>query len=162
MVQNKDWGPSLWNILHTVAEHLGKSAVPLLLADEVRLWIQLVKVTEGVMPCALCRGHYAEWKKQHPPEATFTARLGPESFKEAARKWLWELHEEVNQRNGQASFPFENLAPTYAPRRKQDLQKDLETLLEVLKKATLIRELDYEYVKLWRGRLDHLRKMIGL
>jgi hypothetical protein len=162
MVQNKDWGPSLWNILHTCAEQLGKSPVQILLADEIRIWVQLLKVTEGIMPCALCRKHYSEWKKQHPPDAAFNVRLGAEHFKDAARKWVWELHEQVNQRNGQPSFAFENLGPTYSARKKQDLQKDLDTLLEILKKAAILREVEYEYVKQWKGRLDLLRKMIGL
>jgi hypothetical protein len=153
MANNSEWGPPLWRILHTLAERLGRQASPILVADETRLWAQLLKGVEAVMPCAICRGHYAAWKKAHP-------------FQHGeSRKWLWDLHEAVNARRGvapEARVAFADLTAIYGARRtRMDLQEDIRIFLAILQKAALTGAVDGGHVRVWKGVLATLRSLLG-
>ena len=174
MVQNEDWGPPLWRILHTVAEKLGRQTVGLLAADEVRTWVNLLQVTEGIMPCALCRKHYGAWKKAQPPQALLDLNRPGQGmfFREAARKWLWDLHEAVNERKrsqvvvAEASVPvsptLEELESLYGARTRVEFQEDVTTLVKVLQKAALLTLINPVFLKQWQAHLSMLRPLIGI
>lgn len=160
MVQNSEWGPLLWRILHTCAEKLGRQTVPSLHADEQRAWIQLLRVTEGIMPCALCRKHYGGWKKRRPLEALQSGNR--ETFREAARRWLWDLHEDVNaRREVVGGVAWEALEEMYGGRGGAELQQDVETLVKLLKGAAMLRQIEGAYLREWQGKLRLLRALIG-
>ena len=93
MTQVQEWGPHIWKILHYHAEYAGNSV---LLADEIRAWTSLLRNTEGVLACAVCREHYRAWRAAHAVEEFIGA--GKYSFQELLRRWLWDLHEYVNDR----------------------------------------------------------------
>jgi hypothetical protein len=158
MVQNADWGPPLWRILHTAAERLGRQPTGLLAADERRAWIQLLKVTEGILPCAQCRKHYGEWKKARPVDG-----LGAGSaLRPSSREWLWRLHEAVNERTG-APGPrptLEEVEALYAPAAK-DLAKEFDTLRKVIQDALLRGLLDGRHWSEWTTKLRFLRSLWG-
>jgi hypothetical protein len=61
--------------------------------DEVNRWIFLLKAVENAMPCALCR----DTTRSGSPRTRlqFTALRGV-PLRERARKWLYDLHENVN------------------------------------------------------------------
>ncbi len=92
--QNAIWGPPLWRVLHILAEQTGKSKLKVVQEDEVRRWIQMMRAVEHVMPCALCRGHYKEWITRYSLNGLLALRGA--AFREEARKYVWQLHENVN------------------------------------------------------------------
>lgn len=159
MVQNSEWGPPLWQILHICAEKSGKQFTNQLHIDETRAWIQLLKLTEGILPCPLCQKHYKAWCMKHPPTRFLDIR-SPVAFNEALRKWLWELHDTVNRQREHIGPTFEEATALYADKRTSELQQALERLLEVLQRATLERRIDGAFVREWKLRLSFLRKFL--
>ena len=176
MVQNSEWGPPLWRLLHTLAERLGRQTVPLLAQDEFRAWIAVLQGVEGIMPCQLCRGHYRAWRTARPLEGLFGSA-------DASREWLWALHEDVNERRGVAAdgrvtgqatpgrsalpqaeaVTFAQLGDVYgaAKRGRQEIQQDMDILLKVLGQAALERLVNGQMVREWRQKVVLLRRIMS-
>ena len=157
MVQNAEWGPPLWHILHTLAEKLGRQTHPLLIQDEARLWGQLLLQTNTILPCKLCQAHYREWRTRHSLEGVRGTYLRDES-----RRWLWALHENVNEERGvQSGIDLSGVEALYSGRSAGEMQADLETLLGVLQRATQTGLLDGGPVRTWKGTLGLFRRVVG-
>jgi len=157
MVLNEEWGPPLWRILHSLAEHLGRQTIPLLEVDERRAWIGLLRSIEGVMPCAKCRSHYRAWRIKMPIEKCMNSY----SFKDDAREWLWSLHTEINTENGKAGPTLEEVPALYGSRTSQDIQDDINALLKVLQTAVIQRSVLADTVRIFRTALSLLRRLSG-
>ena len=157
MAQIQEWGPHIWKILHYHAEYAGSS---LLLKDEIRAWTALLKHTEGVLACALCREHYKKWRLTHSVEDFL--RRDKDTFRELLRKWLWDLHEYVNDQRGvpvERRLPFERLG-IYKDMSTQEIAQSVSTLKEVLKKAVLYRQVNPVYVTEWFSALTFLKRLM--
>jgi hypothetical protein len=157
MAQIQEWGPHIWKILHYHAEYSGNS---MLLADEIRAWISLLKHTEAVLPCAVCREHYRGWRTTHPLEE-FIGR-DKDTFRDLLRTWLWTLHEGVNDTKAVAverRVPLEALS-SYKEMSRQEISQCISTLKEVLQKAVLYRQVNPIYVTEWLRALKFLQKLI--
>jgi hypothetical protein len=161
MVQNSDWGPHLWRILHAGAEKMGRQTSPMLAADELRAWISFLKGTEGIMPCALCRKHYGEWKKERPPEKL--AAWSGVYLQSECRKWVWDLHERVNARAGvQSSIMFDSLQTLYGAYKKEDLMKEYDELHRVIQIAIAQGLINGAHWREWVAKFRFLRSLWGL
>ena len=158
MVQNSEWGPPLWRILHTLAERVGRQSIPMMMQDELRAWIGVLLGVEAIMPCQMCRGHYRAWRTKRPLEGLYGGT-------DASREWLWSLHEEVNEQRGVAAeqrVPFARLGELYgAGRSRQEFQQDIDTLVAVLLRAAQQRLVDGGVVREWQKRLGLLRRLVG-
>lgn len=157
MSQIQEWGPHVWKILHYHAEYAGSS---MLLTDEIRAWISLLKHTEAVLACAVCREHYKRWRTTHPIEE-FLGK-DKDTFRDLLRKWLWDLHESVNDQKDvpvEHRLPFEGLS-VYKEMSRQDISQSVSTLKEVLQKAALYRQVNPIYVTEWLRALKFLQKLI--
>ena len=155
MAQIVDWGPPLWRALHSMAERAGTSVIEL---DEVRAWINVLRLTEGVLPCAMCRAHYRGWRQSHPLEEFLGSR--GQFFRDRVREWVWGLHNEVNHRRGVEVFPLESLEK-YKEVSSRDLQDTLQGVVKVFDKATLHRQVSPVYVADWRKAVVLLRKLMN-
>jgi hypothetical protein len=149
------WGPPLWKLLHSMAERAGTSVLEL---DEIRAWISFLRLTEGVLPCAMCRAHYKEWRQTHPLEDLLRARR--DSFRAALREWLWGLHNAVNARREIGVESLEILE-RYREVTRKEIHDTLENIVKYLGQATLQRQVNAEYVANWRRALILLRKFIN-
>ena len=158
-MNNSEWGPHLWKILHITAEKCGTQPSYLLHMDEIRAWIALIEIVEAILPCPLCQKHYREWRKTNPLRRLLEERTGS-SFQLAARTWLWRLHDTVNAQRGVARFSLDEALELYSTLGSTDLQQALEKLLEVLERAKLQRLIDGAYIREWRKRLATLRVLI--
>lgn len=158
-VQNSFWGPPLWRTLHTLAEKLGRQTTPMIEADETRYWIQLLKSVGGVMPCALCRNHYEAWRKSHPLEEYQPLRRV--ALRDAARKWLWSLHETVNKDRGVTGPTIDQMEEMYGRRSPADVKKDLELLSTMSKQAMIQRLITGEQYRTFREKMVLLQRTIG-
>ncbi len=125
--KNSEWGPLLWQMLHGCAEKLGKAPSHTIFLDQRREMIFVLRDIENVMPCPLCRNHYKEWRTRRPIDQF------PETqseFREAVRKWLYDLHENVNQSRGlQSGITLDKLGPMYAGYDLKELGKQFAFLL---------------------------------
>lgn len=157
MVANERWGPPLWRILHTLAERLGRQTVRLLETDERRVWVNLLKSIQLMMPCAKCRVHYKDWRLKHPVERFITSY----DLRIDARLWLWSLHEEVNRGKGCLGPALEELPGLYGGRTGQEIQEDIRLLNEALQQAILERLIPPEAVQAFRNCLSMVRRFSG-
>ena len=162
MAQIPEWGPHVWTILHVCAEHTGAYTTEIMMMDQIRAFIKLLRDTEGILPCAMCRGHYRAWRLAHPLEEFLQYRGTP--LKEAIRAWLWGLHESVNLRRElpEESRPALEAVPAmYESISTQELQQHITTLSKVLQTAILYRQIDPVNVANWKRTLGVLRRFIG-
>lgn len=97
-VQNRRWGPALWNLLHSSAERIGLSTLHRLPQEESRLWSQFLKSLRFSLPCPQCRGHYQQFLEVNPPFLHGSSPLRREEM----RVWLYRLHLAVQERLGTA------------------------------------------------------------
>lgn len=108
--QNNEWGPTLWKIIHTLAERAGKIGNVYLQADERRAWPLFLKTLVPTIPCPYCKEHLQTYVSQHP----FELPAGYYDVNQYVRTWFYDLHESVNQRIEKPSFLFTELATRYA------------------------------------------------
>jgi len=158
MTQISEWGPHLWKVLHGYAEHAGNSVTPV---DEIRAWIHVLRLTEGALPCAMCRAHYRTWRTNNPLEDFLSDR--GEVFREKLRHWLWAIHDSVNgSRNLEPDQrpSYEDIATLYRDIPQQELYQSFTTLVKILEKAILHRQVNPVYVADWRRALLLLRKLL--
>ena len=81
------WGPHAWIFLHTISLQYPTSPTQIEKVKH-REWLNNLKY---VIPCQKCRNHYSNYITKNPPNL--------ESKKEFV-DWVWELHNDVNKRNG--------------------------------------------------------------
>ena len=120
----------------------------------------VLRNTEGVLACAACRNHYKVWKQAHPLEE-FVGR-DKYSFKEMLRRWIWELHESVNddkQVPAERRMPFERLI-SYKEIPRYEIAQSIATLKDLFQKSVLHRQLNAVYVKEWLRTLNFLQKLM--
>ena len=157
MPSNKEWGPTFWTLLHGLAERLGNQTIETMAADEAREIVFVLKEVEFVMPCEKCRAHYHEYKMKNPVDG-FTQRRG-QYLRLGVREWLWRLHEQVNQRNGAAAFPIEELTPMY---KHSDIASTWQTLFKYLQGSVANGLILSDALKSFRRHLSLLRSSIGV
>lgn len=115
-VNPSEWGPPLWRILHWLAEQVGQQNSKILQADENEAWKRLFRILAQVLPCAMCRGHYLNYMKGHFDLDKISNTTNQIEKYELIRRWLFELHEDVNVRRGVGSsgITLDTLKEVYA------------------------------------------------
>ncbi len=125
------WGPIAWSILHSTAERVGRGVFPLYQPDERRTWISLFKSIGKMIPCPVCKEHYLAYSKENDPEPTLkTISYG--DMREYIRRWIWDLHNWVNQSHSKPEFPYDSLTPTY---KDVNIRAELKRFREPLELA---------------------------
>jgi hypothetical protein len=91
-----EWGPSFWKLLHLISMRIGSTTNAVLLADEIRLFEQLLIVLQKTLPCKDCQEHYTAYYNQVKPPAL--NNLSAENVRTTVKQWLLTLHNAVNVR----------------------------------------------------------------
>ena len=102
--QNSIWGPSLWLILHSACERIGSQHLNRLPLEEARIWFGLLNSLRYSLPCPQCKKHYTIYSNQTPIMQV---------TKDIVRRWLFNLHDQVNQRNQKESIPYDSIVSQY-------------------------------------------------
>jgi hypothetical protein len=140
--KNSEWGPLLWTLLHGGVEKMGSSAIRSILDDQRREFILVLKTVEGIMPCALCRNHFREFRMK---QSIDKLPVDPSEFKIASRKWLFDLHDAVNERNQRPWVLTVDMLPSlYA---SSDLIGKSQELYRFLEGAVRVRAIEGELFK---------------
>jgi hypothetical protein len=152
------WGTPLWKILHGTAEKIGYIQNSLISQDEMREVVFLLNAVEAIMPCDLCRKHYKDWKAKHPISSWPEVYKGrPGDFRERIRRWLWELHENVNHSKGlEHSLPFEKLSEQYG---NVDLVKEYEQFRSILQTTGWVGKVLPQHIKLFTRHFTILNRL---
>lgn len=149
--KKNEWGPVLWEILHGLVERLGRTTVPQILVDQRREIILVLRYVEQIMPCAVCRNHYHEWRTSHPLEKLPQQY---DEFRMAIRAWLYNLHNEVNEsKEIPPPFPIEELSVRYG---SVNFRSKLEILFPLLNRGIPLKEVDKDALKKFRTHLNLL------
>ncbi len=156
-LQREYWGPRFWKILHTLAETSGRQAQVILNNDEADAWIQLLKLQQFVMPCALCKEHYSQWRTGHSL-VKLKSLIGLER-RTFLREWLCGCHNRVNKLNGKPTVEVNDL-PSLYPRKS--IQKEVEELNPMFQLAITQQKLKFEEVRIWKNVLQRLRIVAGV
>lgn len=102
-ISNSIWGPALWLILHSACERIGVHNMKKLPQEESRIWLGLIQRLRYSLPCPQCKKHYNAFFSGNP--ITVITR-------DSVRRWLFHLHNQVNQRLEKPAFSEESL-PQY-------------------------------------------------
>ena len=88
------WGPPMWDLLFTFAYKL---------PDDVKekVFTDLFRQLELVLPCQHCRRSYIMYRKQVPK-------------KDEPAEWLWMIHDMVNQNLGKICIEYGKLESRHA------------------------------------------------
>jgi hypothetical protein len=157
MSKNKEWGTPLWKILHGLTESLGQQTVPMLATDEAHELVFLLRDLEKVMPCALCRSHYHSWRKDNPIDI-FSHMRGVQ-LRDAVRKWLYDLHENVNRsRQVESGITLEMLPDMY---RSVEIKKEWAEFFAKMKLSTEVGLVSQTLLTNFHRHLAVLRKLVG-
>lgn len=127
---NLEWGPAFWSLLHGMAERCGSAPLVGLRADETRAWKILLTTLHKTLPCEHCRDHLNIFLQNNPVSI-------PDNYSEMPdyiRKWLYNLHENVNKRTGKASFPFTHVGKIHG---RTNLRQKYDILNILLKRSIL-------------------------
>lgn len=153
----REWGNPLWKMLHSITESLGKQTNSMLSTDEAHEIVFLLRDLEKIMPCALCRKHYNVWRKDHPLEKLAALR-GP-SLREEVRKWLYDLHENVNRDRGLISgVTIEQIPELY---KDIDIRTEWGKFFEQMKTSAEIGQVSQTVLQNFHRHLGILRKLLG-
>jgi|Laugresu1bdmlbdd_1035124.scaffolds.fasta_scaffold22563_3 hypothetical protein len=123
-----NWGPSLWTILHALAEKAGRPIFPSFREDEKRQWTHFIEIMPKMIPCPNCREHAQNWVIAHPMKAA--KDLGADEFHEWMVTWVYEFHEDVNRREGKPSFDKSLLSETYGSVNVKTVLKIMTPFIE--------------------------------
>lgn len=91
------WGPAVWDLLFYLAFHVD-------LKKHCQKMQTLFHLLEVMLPCSDCRRHYAVYKKQVPLVSNVK-----KDDRESAAKWLWTIHDMVNQHLGKICIDYNKL-----------------------------------------------------
>jgi hypothetical protein len=152
--ENAEWGPILWNILHGLAERAGQGIIK---TDEVREWQKFIKLTGEMLPCDVCRAHYQEYMKAHPPSQLTTTPFTQTN--EWVKKWYWTLHNEINTSKNLPEYPYNDLNAQYSSVNLTDL---LYRLNPVIKKAIDLNGVQYIKWTAWVSSYRMLRSILAV
>lgn len=150
--KNSEWGPLLWKLLHSLVQRAGTARHPSMLIDQRREILIILRAVELVMPCGLCRKHYHEWRTKHPIEKLPDGL----AFFAAVRKWLYDLHVNVNQsRSVENIVTFDSLEDLYSKTIFSVVVQELSALLQ---NAVLLRAIEPESLRSFKAHCTLLQR----
>lgn len=156
MVSPLEWGPNAWELLHGLAEKVGHQQHISMIRDERNEMTILLKTFWHLLPCKKCQEHYREWLVRHPPDRFLSNTT--EDMQDGFRKWLYELHNSVNQRNeGTIEFPEEALQETYSHVNLRECANKLKTVYQRGVQSHVLKP--EEWKKAWK-HLDLLIRLL--
>lgn len=151
--ETADWGPLFWRALHGLAEYSGRQKDVLLQGIELRSWLQILTELQDTLPCEECRGHYKAYLTANP--VIILKTMAYKDLRPWVRKWLFDLHNDVNRRLGKALFVFDTLETEY---KDVCISTVLAQLTPVMMRAIKLRGAP---IKAWKTWTFALKQLLG-
>ena len=121
MTSPSEWGPPLWYRLHMKTFDYPEIAT---YKDKV-LAIKYFKEVEKLLPCHKCRIHYRQNLKASPIEYHVDTR-------DELSRWLINLHNKVNAKNGKRILSYEEASSLYLPKSKPNKIPIIVTIMIII------------------------------
>ena len=96
------WGPPIWNLLHTMAEKVNEDKFPDLLTE----MINFIRKITSTLPCPDCSKHASAFFSK--------IKINNVKTKQDLKNVLFVFHNAVNFRKSKPGFNYELLTETYA------------------------------------------------
>lgn len=96
------WGRAGWVFLHAISFSYSDSPS----VEEKEYMRRFLHSIGYVLPCPTCKSHYRDFMQGERVEHALSSR-------EALTQALWELHNEVNERNEKAKISYDDLCKRY-------------------------------------------------
>ena len=132
MANPTEWGPIVWKIIHIVSENLGNNTILLLQNDELNAFHNFVKKIQYVLPCIICRKHYHTFYIKH-----YNKKIIYKDLKDFAKKYYYDLHDEINKSKNTISISFDSLDELYGSIPKDTLNTSITEFETLYKKYIL-------------------------
>ena len=102
------WGPKAWGFLHAASfKYPDAPTMPERIA-----WSNLLRSLAVVLPCAVCRRHFAAELGRALAEGEHARVL---DSRDALTRWLVDVHNDVNERNKKRVWAYEEVVQVYQP-----------------------------------------------
>lgn len=152
-----EWGPLLWSFLHALAERAGMQTDLFQQTDERLRWSTFLQSVSSILPCPNCREHYKEWIALHPLTSLKTIPYA--ELRDWIRRWIFDLHTNVNERIGKPPFSWDALSSTYTP---FDFFHGYHRILPPLKRAMELSGISYLKLNEWITQCKMLESTLGI
>jgi len=152
--ENSEWGPTFWEVLHGLAERTTQIISPLFENDERRSWIHLLNSTESVLPCPDCSKHYHQWLTIHPIGTIQT--LPHSEIREFIRRWIYDLHQDINRRSGKVGIEYDELTVRY---KSRSISESFKILEPVEKRAVQLQGIKLQS---WINWVKHYKTLVNI
>ena len=149
---NIEWGPIFWRLLHALAERAGSAPMMGLRGDEIRAWKGIITTLCNALPCDDCRSHCITYLVSNPVNI-------PDNYsdiREYIRRWLFDLHSDVNLRLGKQNLDYTQLTPIYSGLTLRQLFNTLEVVMNRAIQGGAIHLLS------WTNWAKHAKHLLGM
>jgi len=153
MADPKEWGTVLWNVVHTICEHLGTNTNITIQQDEIRYFKAFQNKLFYILPCKICRNHYKEYLK-NIKNVKYT------ELKSYAREYFFELHNKIRSSKGEELFKKEDLEVRYNYSR-EDYIRIIREFNTLYNKYTNLQYISFDELKDFNRILTILRRFIN-
>lgn len=127
------WGPAGWRFLTAIALMFPSDATP----EDFENYTKFFELLAYVLPCGLCRSHFAEYVKIHPV---------PRKDARALLEWLNDLHNEINRENNKPEVPFLQMLKSYlTPEQAVGLLRLSNDEAQEMKRLSFIKTKSYTW-----------------
>jgi hypothetical protein len=133
-----EWGPMIWNIIHTASLRIGKT--PISDKNETRLFIALTKILPYSLPCKICQTHAGEYLRSAESKKRINKwiTLTGDELKAEIVHFFWDFHNNANKTKESPTgfYELESLLTKYsADEQRKQAREDLPILLRTLSTA---------------------------
>jgi len=152
------WGPKIWSILHNLAWLSDRT-------DVLPVWKRVAQSLSQVMPCPLCRTHFANYMKNHPLFLTkSTTTTKGTDIKLQIVGDIWALHNAVNIRNRKEVFPIELLNAMYVNKTRNSILQETSRMINTINREwepIAVKQFTVIAFREWRVAMNVLVSLIN-
>ena len=127
------WGPGAWTFLHTITLNYPENPTN----DDKYNHKEFFNNLKNVIPCPNCREHYDINLQKYPINVALESR-------EKLVKWLIDIHNEVNKKNNEKIYSYDEVMKKYDNKYKSS-NKNINIILIILVIVLLCYFLFKEY-----------------
>lgn len=160
-----EWGPMIWNIIHTASLRIGKNAVTD--KNETRLFIALIKSLPYSLPCKVCQVHAGEYLRNAESNKRISKwiSLSGDTLKAEIVHFFWDFHNNVNKVKDTPTgfYELESLITKYSSDElRKQTKEDLQILLRTISTASHQGVITAEETRKIRIILQQLVKLASI
>jgi hypothetical protein len=133
------WGPRIWRILHSLAE-IGQGRT-----DTGSGWLAVLRTTTAILPCAICRDHFA-------------SAMRPIRIPTGVRRGLWAAHAATGTET--AAMPETELSSVYGGATCESVAALVNEVAGEFRRANVLDRFRVGYLLDWERAVSGLLRLL--